>query len=146
LETVMRIGFVVAVLLLLGAQTGPASAGALMSLPMSMLLPCTAAATTNLSRNLCREVAAVMLGPASGLGLAFIEPMSQQSWTLGGSGLPPGLVLPAIPGQRAAWRRPIETVVARYDGAFGAGGAVDVPAAPAVLWLGGDPFAARAAD
>jgi len=143
----MRIGFVVAVLLLLGAQTGPASAGALMNLPMSMLLPCAQAASTTLPRNLCRDVAAVLLGPASGLGLSVIDPLrQQQAWTLRASRLPAGLVVPPIPFQRAGWRRHMEKVVARYDDAFGAGGAVDVPAAPAVLWPGGDPFAARAAD
>lgn len=142
----MRIGFVVAVLMLLGAQTGPASAVTLMNLPIRMLLPCTQPASTALPRNFCRDLAVVMLGPASGLGLSVIAPLRQQAWTLGAPGLPKEVLLPVIPVQRPAWRRHMETVVARYDAAFGAAAAADMPAAPAVLWPGGNPFAARATD
>lgn len=142
----MRIGFVVAVLLLLGAQTGPASAGVLMSLPMGMLMPCSQAASTTLPRDLCRDLAEVMLGPASGLGLSVIEPIRREAWTVSASGLQMGALLPPIPVQQAGWRHHMDHVVAGYDDAFGGDGAVVLPAVPAALWPGGNPFARHATD
>lgn len=146
LETVMRIGFMVAVLLLLGAQTGPASAGILTAMPMGMFLPCSDLTAATMPRSLCRDLAAVLLGPASGLGLSVIAPLRQAGWNHPAAPSPDRLLRAQLPAQGPGWRAHMDMVVAGYDDAFGAGGTVDVPSAPAILWTGGSPFAPRAAD
>lgn len=135
----MRIGFLVAVLLLLGAQTGPASAGLLNGLPMGMLVPCSHVTSATVPRSLCRDLAAVLLGPASGLGLSVIAPLRQEAWNLPATPLPDRLLRAQVPAQGPGWRAHMDKVVAGYDTVFGARGTVSLPTVPAVLWPGGDP-------
>lgn len=137
----MRIGLMAAILVLLAAQTGSANAGGPLATPIIRSLPCASQATGVLPGHVCRDLTAVLLGPASSLGLAVLD--RDQALRLQPAVAVP---LPAAAAQRPAWRRHMARVVAGYDDAFEGKVAVTLPAVPAVLWPGGTPFPPQAAD
>lgn len=136
----MRIGLIVAVGLLLAAQTGPVTAGA-WALDR---LPCAPSARAALPAALCRDLTAVLLGPAASLSLSVVDPNRAGRWPLAmRTSQPVPLPTSAVP--REDWRRHLARVSAGYDAAFGGREPVALPVVPAVLWPGGNPFLPRPA-
>lgn len=145
----MRIWLAFTVFLLLGAQTASASAGMIDRIRAEALLPCGEGSA---EANLCRDVAAALLGPAARINFSYFL---HEDWRARGAaarspdavrapvaGRMPDFLLPMRP-VNAAWQAHMDRVVSRYGQLFGAGPAdrpLDLPPVPAALWPGGDPF------
>ncbi|GAB0113582.1 hypothetical protein [Acidisoma sp. C75] len=121
------------------------------------ILPCLsgAAGGATPAAGLCRDVAAALLGPATQFGLSVLPRDRGAAPALAALGhlRPAALAAPSAPWAATSapllrtpgWQRHMQQVVALYRENFEPRGGFALPAVPAALWPGGNPFADRRA-
>lgn len=146
----MRISLAAAALFLVGAQSVPAMAGG----ADATILPCAVVAgQTALPADLCRHIASEVFGPVARIDFSTLTPVMGRApllaripMTDATSPMAPGSAL----ASNAAFQAHLDKGVTIYGSLFGAdrrsGIAAAMPAVPAVLWPGGNPFAAGHTD
>jgi len=140
----MRVSLAAAALFLVGAPTMPAMAGG----AGATILPCAVVAgQTALPADLCRHLASAVFGPAARIDFSVLAPvgasipaLARIPGTPATSPMAPGTAL----ASSTAFQAHLDKGVTIYGSLFGAdrrsGIAYEMPAAPSVLWPGGNPF------
>ncbi|MCB8882407.1 hypothetical protein ACELLULO517_19320 [Acidisoma cellulosilytica] len=138
----MRIPLAVAALCLLGVETLPAMAGET-SAGATLLSCAVLAGQTALPTDLCRHLETAFLGATDRIDFSGLlasnpaMPLLERRPAAATSPMAPGTALKTSAG----WQAHLDRGVASYRQIFnGQGLAYALPAAPSVLWPGGNPF------
>lgn len=144
----MRSSLAAAAMFLLGLQALPAVAG--VADTNETAVSCAVlAGQTALPTGLCQHLAAVILTPGAHMDASDLLADNPAAPLL--ARLPMAATSPMAPGMAlktsAAWQSHLDQGVSNYHQIFnGQGLTYALPAAPSVLWPGGNPFASQQTD